>query len=107
MYLNIHNSINPYARIKHIMMKKIGVHTIRGFACVSYFCVKRRDSRDSSDWLYAVRLEHIFIEKGSFNPKEVQADGSYLLDFDRGYFSQNLPDVTEEFLQEQIAVFSL
>ena len=47
-------------------------------------------------------LHLIFMEKGSFDPGENSLD--YFLDFNSGYFSKNLLEVSEEFLQERIKV---
>ena len=50
-------------------------------------------------------LHLIFMDKGSLDPDEDSLD--YFLDFDSGYFSKNMLEVSEKFLQERIKSFTL
>jgi len=52
-------------------------------------------------------LHLIFMGEGSLSPNDARVERDYVFDFDSKNFSDNLPDLTEEDLQRQIADFAI
>ena len=50
-------------------------------------------------------LHLVFVENGALEQKDIEY--GYVFDFDTGYFSENLPDIAEEVLEERIDNFSI